>query len=140
MLKNVKWVVLARFLLLGIPLLIGLVNSTQAQWVGETRKAQNILATISAAHHLTVWGVIMENKITFRQGMIEVIAQPIPSQSFNTGDTTLDIFFDTHPPAALEISKEATTDLHARFVKRKGSLKWEAVNGWAKALIQDKMP
>ncbi|MHB1332716.1 MAG: hypothetical protein ACYCY1_08975 [Sulfuriferula sp.] len=135
-----KWVVLARSLLLGIPLLIGLVNSTQAQWSQETRKAQNILATISAAHHLTVWGIIVENKITFKQGMIEVIAQPIPSQSFNTGDTTLDIFFDTHPPAVLEISKEATTDLHARFVKRKGALKWEAVNGWAKVLIQDKMP
>lgn len=85
-------------------------------------------------------GGIVENKITFRQGMIEVIAQPIPSQSLDTGDTALDIFFDTHPPAALEISKEATTDLHARFVKRKGALKWEPVNGWAKALIQDRMP
>lgn len=135
-----KWVILAWSLLLGILLLIGLVNSTQAQWVGETREAQHILATIPAAHHLTVWGVIVENKITLRQGMIEVIAQPIPSQSFGTGDTTLDIYFDTHPPAALEISKEATTSLHALFVKRKSAVKWEAVNGWAKALIQDRMP
>jgi hypothetical protein len=81
-----------------------------------------------------------KNNITLKEGMIDVISPAIPSQSLGEGDTTLDIYFDTHPPAALGISKAATTGLHAIFKKRKVTTTWEPVNAWARNLIEDKMP
>lgn len=72
--------------------------------------------------------------------MIDVIPVPAPNQHLGSSDTVLDIYFDTHPPDYLEIAKAARTGLHAKFIKRKGATTWEPANGWAKGLVEDKMP
>lgn len=127
-----------RILLISMAFL--LAASTSYAGKNETLRVQKILASMSAAHGSTVSQVMRKNRIVLKEGQIEVMTDSYPSQNLKQGDTTLDIYFDTHPPEYLEISKGATTDLHAVFVKRKGTKTWEPVGAWARNLLNDQMP
>ena len=128
---------------LGLVSMILLVLATATPAFGldaETRQVRKILETTPAVHYSTVWKVMRANSVKLREGQINTYPVAVPSQSIAAGDTMLEIFFDVLAPSTKNLSREATHNLHARFVKHQGSTTWTPANGWAEAFVSNKMP
>lgn len=106
----------------------------------ELKKVKETLKSIPATHNSNVLSVMHKNKIVLKDGFIDKFYAAIPEKHINEGDMILSIIFDVNPPKEVDVSKVAKTDLHARFIKRRGQSNWGADNGWAKGLIADDMP
>ncbi|MBJ6724041.1 hypothetical protein [Geomesophilobacter sediminis] len=98
-----------------------------------------ILENIRAGRHQNVLVVMSRNNLGVKTGKLQVARAADPGNNLKEGDAVLEVYFVIRAPVPQGYDLPAS-DLHARFVKRKGIRGWNPDNEWARNIVNDKMP